>query len=279
MKILVCGAGGMLGRDLVRAGAAAGHEVSGLTRAELDVTDRGAVRRALADARPDALLNCAGWTDVDGAEEHEAEATRVNGDGAGNVAGEAAEAGARVLYVSSDYVFDGAKAEPYLESDATAPLSAYGRSKLAGETATAAANRRHFVVRSSWLFGAGGGNFVVTMLRLGRERDELRVVHDQVGCPTWTGHLAEGLLGVVTREEYGVHHLAGGGQCSWCDFAREIFKQAGLSCEVHPITTAEYPLPATRPAYSVLRSGRGLELPAWQDGLERYLAEQKAPAP
>jgi dTDP-4-dehydrorhamnose reductase len=278
MKILVCGAGGMLGRDLLRAGAAAGHDVSGLTRAELDVTDAGAVREAIARARPDAVFNCAAWTDVDGAEEHEAEATHVNGEGAGNVAAAAAEAGAGVLYVSSDYVFDGAKGEPYVESDATAPVSAYGRSKLAGEAATTAANPRHFVVRSSWLFGTHGGNFVATMLRLGAERDELRVVDDQVGCPTWTGHLADGLLGIATEADYGIHHLAGGGECSWCDFAREIFRQAGVECEVHPITTSEYPLPATRPAYSVLRSSRGLELPPWQEGLGRYLAERKTPA-
>ncbi len=169
-------------------------------------------------------------------------------------------------------------ASPTVESDATSPLSAYGRSKLAGELATAAANPRHFVVRSSWLFGTHGGNFVATMLRLGEERDELRVVHDQVGCPTWTGHLAEGLVGLASTEDYGIHHLAGAGECSWCDFAREIFRQAHVECEVHPITTDEYPLPAARPAYSVLRSTRGLELPPWQEGLERYLAEWKAPA-
>src|SRR4051812_4891299 len=261
MKIVVCGAGGMLGRDLVRAGAAAGHELSGPARSELDVTDAGAVRDAIKEARPDSVLNCAAWTDVDGAEEHEPEATRVNGEGAGNVAAAAAEAGASVLYVSSDYVFDGEKREPYIEADATGPVSAYGRSKLAGEEATAAGNPRHFIVRSSWLFGSHGGNFVATMLRLGGERDDLRVVDDQVGCPTWTGHLAEGLLGLAAGEDYGVHHLAGGGDCSWCAFAREIFRRAGVECEVQPITTDQYPLPAKRPAYSVLRSTRGLELP------------------
>jgi dTDP-4-dehydrorhamnose reductase len=274
MKILVCGAGGMLGHDVVRA--AAGHEVTALARTELDVTDAGAVSRAIADARPDAVINCAAWTDVDGTEEHEQAATRVNGEGAGNVAAAAAEVGASVLYVSSDYVFDGSKSEPYEESDPTAPLSAYGRSKLAGEVATADANPRHFIVRSSWLFGSHGGNFVATMLRLGREREELNVVHDQVGCPTWTGHLAKGLLDIAGGEVFGVHHLAGSGECSWCEFAREIFRQADVACEVHPIGSDDYPLPARRPAYSVLRSTRGLQLPRWEEGLAGYLGEREA---
>jgi dTDP-4-dehydrorhamnose reductase len=276
MKILVCGAGGMLGQDLVTAAVAGDHDVFALARAELDVTDATAVRDAVSSARPDAVINCAAWTDVDGAEAEPEEALRVNGDGAGNVAAVAAEAGVSVLYVSTDYVFDGRKGEPYVESDTPAPLSSYGRSKLAGEQATAAANPRHLIVRSSWLFGAHGGNFVETMLRLGAERDELRVVHDQVGCPTWTGHLAQALIRLVAGDEYGVHHLAGGGECSWCDFAREIFYQAGVGCEVHPITTDEYPLPATRPAYSVLRSTRGGELPPWQEGLRGYLGEREA---
>jgi dTDP-4-dehydrorhamnose reductase len=274
MKLLVCGAGGMLGHDVVRA--AADHEVTALARADLDVTDAAAVRDAVAAARPDAVVNCAAWTDVDGAEEHEEDATRVNEDGARRVSAAAAEIGASVVYVSSDYVFDGTKDEPYVESDPTAPLSAYGRSKLAGEVATAGANPRHFIVRSSWLFGSHGGNFVATMLRLGRERDELNVVHDQVGCPTWTGHLAEGLLGLVAGDAHGIHHLAGAGECSWCDFAREIFRQANVTCEVHPIGTDEYPRPARRPAYSVLRSTRGLALPPWQEGLAAYLGEREA---
>ncbi|HEY1357734.1 MAG TPA: dTDP-4-dehydrorhamnose reductase [Thermoleophilaceae bacterium] len=276
MKILVCGAGGMLGRDLVKACADAGHEVAGLARAELDVTDARAVRDAIAETQPETVLNCAAWTDVDGAEDHEADAQRVNGEGAGNVAAAAAGAGASVLYVSSDYVFDGSKAEPYVESDPTGPLSAYGRSKLAGERATAEANPRHFVVRSSWLFGSHGPNFVATMLRLGAEREELNVVDDQVGCPTWTGHLATGLLEIAASGDHGIRHLAGAGETSWCGFAREIFTRAGVDCDVRPITTAEYPLPATRPANSVLRSTRGFELPPWQEGLERYLSERKA---
>jgi len=257
VRTVVTGAGGMLGQDLVRLSGAVA-----LTRAQLDVTDRAAVREALGP--DDLVFNCAAWTDVDGAEEHEDEATRVNGEGARNVA----EAAGTVVYVSSDYVFDGRKGEPYVESDAPAPLSAYGRSKLAGERATAEANPRHFVVRSSWLFGAGGRNFVETMLGLG---PEVRVVDDQVGSPTFTGHLAEALLSLAGGSDYGVHHMAASGSCSWFEFAREIFARAGVDTRLEPCTTADFPRPAPRPPYSVLGSERGHRLPDWRDGLEAYL--------
>jgi dTDP-4-dehydrorhamnose reductase len=260
--IVVTGAAGMLGQDVVRA---AGDGTVALSRGDLDVTDAAAVREALAGA--DVVINCAAWTNVDGAEEHAEEALAVNRDGARHVA----EAAERVLYVSTDYVFDGTKRAPYVESDPTAPLQSYGRSKLAGELATAEANPRHFIVRSSWLFGAGGGNFVETMLRLGRERDELRVVDDQVGCPTFTGHLAEAIVELARTEDYGIHHLAGAGRCSWYAFAREIFERSGVDCHVEPCTTDEYPLPARRPAWSVLGSERGRSLPPWQEGLDAYL--------
>jgi len=253
----VIGAAGMLGQDVVRVSGGIG-----LSRAELDVTDRAAVAEAIS--RDDLVFNCAAYTNVDGAEEQEAEATRVNGEGASNVA----EAAGTVVYVSSDYVFDGAKREPYLESDPVRPLSSYGRSKLEGERATAAANPRHFIVRSSWLFGAGGANFVETMLGLG---PEVRVVDDQVGCPTFTGHLAESLVRLAATDDYGVHHMAASGSCSWFEFAREIFARAGVDARVEPCTTADFPRPAPRPAYSVLASERGHRLPTWQEGLDAYL--------
>jgi dTDP-4-dehydrorhamnose reductase len=258
----VTGAGGMLGQDVMRV---AGDNVVGLSHRELDVADAAAVREALGGA--DLVINCAAWTDVDGAEDHAEEALAVNRDGARNVA----EAARRVLYVSSDYVFDGTKRTPYVESDPTGPLQSYGRSKLEGELATAEANPRHFIVRSSWLFGPGGKNFVETMLRLGRERDELRVVHDQIGCPTFTGHLGAAIVELAETEDYGIHHLAGAGRCSWYEFAREIFERSGVDCHVEPCTTDDYPLPARRPAWSVLASERGRSLPAWQDGLDAYL--------
>jgi dTDP-4-dehydrorhamnose reductase len=262
VTIHVVGAGGMLGRDLVRA---AGEGAIALTRAELDVTDRAAVLDVLRGA---TVVNCAAYTNVDGAESESAKAHAINADGARNVA----DAAERVLYVSTDYVFDGSKAEPYVESDPTGPLQEYGHSKLAGERATAEANDNHLVVRSSWLFGAGGRNFVDTMLTLGRDHDELLVVDDQVGSPTFTGHLAEALVALATADERGVLHVAGGGSCSWFAFARAIFDRSGVEVELRPCATDEFPRPARRPANSVLASERGAPaLPAWQDGLDAYL--------
>ena len=268
----------MLGQDVVRAGEAAGHEVSALRRGDLDITDREAVERAVSAARSDAVVNCAAWTDVDGAEEHEAAAYALNASGAGHVAGAAASAGARLVHVSTDYVFDGRAARPYVESSATGPMSAYGRTKLAGERAVAQTGGSHLIVRSSWLFGSGGRNFVTTMLALGGERDGVDVVTDQVGCPTWTGHLAPALVELAARGERGVMHVAGSGACSWHELAAETFRQAGVACEVRETTTAGMPRPAPRPAYSVLGSERGEtpRLPAWREGLAGYLTEVRA---
>ena len=274
MRILITGAGGMLGQDVEAAARAAGDEVLALDRAQLDITDRDAVFAAVAQARPEAVVNCAAWTKVDDAERYEPEATRVNGDGAGFVAAGAAAAGAWTVHVSSDYVFDGAKREPYLESDPTGPVSAYGRSKLAGERAVAdAAPEAHTIVRSSWLFGTGGACFPATMLRLGAERDRLRVVDDQIGCPTFTADLAGALLAVARDRVPGVLHVAAAGECSWCAFAYATIAAAGLSCTVVPIPTTEYPTPAIRPAFSVMRSERGApELPDWRNGLRNFLS-------
>jgi dTDP-4-dehydrorhamnose reductase len=251
----------MLGQDIVRA---AGGAAVALTRADLDVTDAAAVRDALGGA---TVINSAAYTNVDGAETESVAAHAVNEEGARNVA----EAAERVIYVSTDYVFDGTKAGPYVESDHTAPLQEYGRSKLAGERATAAANPNHLIVRASWLFGAGGKNFVETMLALGTERDELRVVDDQVGCPTFTGYLAEALVALAAVDERGILHAAGSGSCSWFEFAQEILRRAGVDCDVQPCSTDEFPRPARRPANSVLGSEREMApLPAWQDGLDAY---------
>jgi dTDP-4-dehydrorhamnose reductase len=266
----VTGAAGMLGQDVMRL---AGPDALGLTRADLDVTDRNAVRATIGP--DDVVINCAAWTDVDGAEAHPDEAMRVNGDGARNVA----EAAGAVIYVSSDYVFDGSKRTPWVESDPIKPLSEYGRSKAEGERATLAANPRSHIVRTSWLFGIGGGNFIATMLRLGAERDSLRVVDDQVGQPTYTGHLAESLLQIADSDEFGIHHRSGHGQCSWYELARFVFETAGVDCDIEPCTTAEFPRPAPRPAYSVLGSERGEpSLPDWQQGVTEYLAAREVKA-
>jgi dTDP-4-dehydrorhamnose reductase len=278
VKVLVTGAAGMLGRDVLLAAGNAGHDVVGFGRTELDVTDPGALGRKFDLERPDVVINCAAWTDVDGAEEAEEAAFAVNGTGAGNVAAAAAEVGASVVHVSSDYVFDGAKGAPYVESDQPAPLSAYGRTKLAGEEATVAANKRHFVVRSAWLFGIGGPNFVETMLRLAGSGNEVLVVRDQVGSPTYTWHLAYGIVRLIEGIEFGIHHMAAAGQCSWYEFAREIFEQAKVECKVLSITTEEFGRPAPRPPFSALTSQRehAIRLPTWQDGLSGYLAQRQA---
>jgi dTDP-4-dehydrorhamnose reductase len=284
MRVLITGAGGMLGQDLARAAHRAGLEYAALARSELDSTAAEAVRAALVRARPALVVNCAAWTDVDGAESAPEAALQINARGAENVAAAAASVGAWTVHISSDYVFDGAKREPYVESDPTAPLSAYGRSKLEGEQAVARAARdAHTVVRSSWLFGAGGRCFPATILRLAAKRDQLEVVDDQVGSPTVTGHLAAALIGLASAgtPPLGIVHLAGGGSCSWFEFATEIVRAAGLSAEVRPCSTADMPRPAPRPAYSVLGSERrelARALPDWRDGLEQYLAETAVPA-
>jgi dTDP-4-dehydrorhamnose reductase len=279
MRLLVLGSGGMLGRAVARDAARLGHDVVALGHAELDVTDSEHVARIVAAAEPRAVVNCAAFTDVDGCETHEPQALRINGDGAGIVARAAADAGARVVHVSTDYVFDGGKREPWLESDPVAPLQAYGRTKLAGERAVAAANGEHAIVRTAWLFGAGGANFVDTMLRLGAERDELTVVTDQRGGPTWTGHVAPALVEVAERVgDVGVFHAAGAGDCSWYEFAVEIMHRAGLRARLVPTTSEQFARPARRPAYSVLGTERvpGIDLPPWPDGLGAYLDERAA---
>jgi len=276
--MLVTGAGGMLGRDVMRAFERRGAEVVPVTHADLDITDGPRVDEEIAAIRPDVVVNCAAWTDVDGAEDNEAAATRVNSEAAGLVAVAAAEVGAKIVHPSSDYVFDGNKRSPYVESDHTGPLSAYGRSKLAGETSVAVVNSKHIVVRSSWLFGLGGRNFVETMLQLGEQQPEVLVVSDQVGCPTYTPHLAEAIAQLASGEEYGIHHVAAAGACSWFEFAQEIFDQSGIECRVMAATTEMLARKAPRPAYSALESERAdaPTLPTWDAGLRDYLSERES---
>lgn len=278
MRLLVTGAAGMLGRATLDAARRLGHDVTGLTRADLDIGDPAAVEAALARHAPAAVVNCAAWTDVDGAETELAGAMAGNAYGPGVLAGAAAGSGVRLVHVSTDYVFDGSKREPWLESDPVDPVNAYGRSKLAGEEAVLGAGGDAAIVRTAWLYGAGGGNFVDTMLRLGGERDELSVVTDQIGRPTWTGDLAAALVELAERGgDRGVFHATGTGECSWYEFAVEIFDRAGLPCRVVPTTSDAFPRPAARPAYSVLGTERdpGVVLGAWQDGLQAYLDERE----
>ncbi len=222
-------------------------------------------------ARPDAVVNCAAWTDVDGAEEHEADATLINGDGRRARRRRGALRRPRVLRLR----LRRQRHRAVREDDPTGPAGAYGRSKLAGELAVAAAGN-HAVVRSAWLFGAHGKNFVATMLRLAEDRDEVNVVADQFGCPTFTGHLARALVEIAERRLTGVLHVAGGGSCSWHELAQATFDEAGADCRAVPVTTAEFPRPAPRPAWSVLRSTRpdAPALPPWRAGLSAYLRSE-----
>ncbi|HEY3827900.1 MAG TPA: dTDP-4-dehydrorhamnose reductase [Solirubrobacteraceae bacterium] len=281
MRLLLTGAAGMLGHDVRRVAQQAGHEPLAIDLPELDITDAQAVLAFFEQQQPEAVLNCAAWTDVDGAESHSEQAHAVNAEGAGNLARAAAAIGVPLLHISTDYVFDGqapldaeGRARPYVESDPTAPRSVYGQSKLAGEQQVLAASPRHAVVRTAWLYGLDGRNFVDTMLRLADQREAVQVVDDQVGSPTWSGHLAPAVLGLLEREVSGVVHLTGAGAVSWNGFAQEIFRQAECDCRVEAIDSTQMARPAPRPPWSVLESERGdvLPMPDWRDGLAGYLA-------
>ena len=283
MRVLVTGSAGMLGFAL-RESAPPGVEWLEGDLPALDIRDRGAVERALADGRAEAVINAAAYTDVDGCESHEEQALAVNGAGAGNVAAACAAAGLPVLHLSTDYVFDGRIPAPgeYVERDAVAPLSAYGRTKLAGERAVAAAGGAHWIVRTQWLYGLRGKNFVDTMLRLAGEREFLAVVDDQVGSPTSTHDLAPVLWRILQRRpKPGLYHATNAGSCSWHDFAAEIFRQAGLKVDLRRTNSGSLARPAPRPARSVLSNARlvgalGAGLPRWEDALSRYLARRAA---
>jgi dTDP-4-dehydrorhamnose reductase len=281
VRILVAGAGGMLGHEVLRVAERAGHETVAFARAELDVTDAESVERAFASASADAAINCSAWTDVDGAESDRDSARAVNVEGPRNLAAAAAAAGVALVQISTDYVFDGIApldgdgcARPYVESDPTGPRSVYGQTKLEGEQQVLAASRRHLVVRTAWLYGLDGSNFAETMLRLAGERAAVQVVTDQVGSPTWSGHLAPALLGMLERELGGLVHLTGAGEVSWNGFAQEIFRQAEVACVVEPASSEQMARPAPRPAWSALASERDdvLPMPDWRDGLAGYLA-------
>jgi dTDP-4-dehydrorhamnose reductase len=280
VKVVVTGAGGMLGRDVVTVADAMGHDVVALTRDDLDITDPGRVERIILRERPGAVINCAAWTAVDDAEASEHEASLVNAEGAGFVADAAAKAGAKVVYISTDYVFDGAKGSPYTESDETNPINAYGRTKLAGERATALVTKQSFIVRTAWLYGPHRENFVETMLRLGEGGGPVVVVHDQIGCPTYTGHLAIGLVRLIDSSAFGIHHMASEGSCSRYEWAMEIFRQSGVVTRVLASTTEMMADRAKRPMSTPLASGREapIRLPPWQRGIADYLARREQPA-
>ncbi len=275
MRLLVTGSRGQLGLALRRVAADTGHECAGYDLPELDITDTAAVREAVVRIRPEAIVNCAAYTAVDAAEADEARALAVNGAAVENLAAAANEVGALLAQISTDFVFDGASTRAYREEDAPHPVSAYGRTKLAGERAAALA-RRHLVVRTAWLFG-DGTNFVAAIRRqLDSGQTTLRVVADQRGCPTYAADLAGALLSLLDAGAAGVVHVVNQGQASWFEFAVEIVRRLGAAAEVVPISTADAARPARRPAYSVLDASRfrgivGADLPPWQDAVARHL--------
>lgn len=277
MRVVVTGAAGMLARAARRALADAGHEVVAPSEAEADVTSLAAMRSLARDARADWWWNLAAFTRVDDCESQADRAYLVNALGAGHVAQAAAETGAAVLHVSTDYVFDGRGTAPYREWDPTGPRSVYGASKLAGEHAVRAVNPRHLIVRTAWLFGAGGPNFVDTILRKARAGEALRVVDDQRGSPTWTEDLAAALVRLTAAGVLGTGHVTNRGECTWYAFARFFLERAGVAASLEPCDTGAFPRPAPRPAYSVLspmwyEHVSGATMPPWQDAVTRYLA-------
>ncbi len=287
MKILLTGCSGQLGRELKRSLASLGELVA-CDRSQLDLSDPKSLRETVRSIVPTVIINAAAYTAVDKAEAEPAIADAINAAAPGILAEEAKASGALLIHYSTDYVFDGAKATPYTEDDVPAPLSAYGRSKLDGELAIVASDCRHLIFRTSWVFGLHGANFMKTMLRLGRERDELRVIGDQFGAPTWSRHLADVTALVLARREppSGVYHLTAAGETSWHGYAEAIFAEARIAGlidktpMVRRITSADFPLPAPRPANSRLDCSRfqrdfDLQLPDWRSGLVDCLADAR----
>jgi dTDP-4-dehydrorhamnose reductase len=274
---LITGAGGMVGSDLHDALAMRGEDVVALTKSHLDITDSRAVTAALADAHPSIVINCAGYTRVDDAESNERLANAINGSSVELLAQAANSVDALLVHISSDFVFDGRKESPYEINDPTAPLSIYGRSKLLGEFAATHA-RRHLVVRTSWLFGAHGPNFVEAIGNQIRQgTNPLRVVNDQHGRPTYTAHLAEAIIRIANLDVRGVIHYADEPECTWYDLACAIVQELEADVTVKPVSTDEFPRPAARPAYSVLSTERyerltGVKPESWREGLREYLA-------
>jgi dTDP-4-dehydrorhamnose reductase len=275
MRILVTGAKGQLGRELQRV--LRGEEVIAADQPEYELMDP-MVGEKIAAQRPDLVIHTAAYTDVDGCEQNPDMAFQVNAIGTRRVAEGAAKANARLIYISTDYVFDGKKTEPYTERDPVNPLNVYGRSKLAGEEEAVKGCRRTLVLRTSWLYGVPGNNFVKTILSLAVTQPELRVVDDQRGSPTYARHLAQVIAGLIRSDVTGVIHAGGEGECSRYEFAKAIIQEAGLGCRVVPISTAEYGRLALRPPYSALSTAllhqHGLSLPPWREGVRQFLADR-----
>ena len=277
MKVLVTGAKGQLGTDLMNELARQGLEGIGVDVEEMDITDADACRRVISQAKADAVIHCAAYTAVDAAEDQVELCRKINGEGTRNVAVACREAGVKLMYISTDYVFDGKGTRPWEPDDKRAPLNVYGQTKYEGEIAIEELVDRYFIVRIAWVFGVAGKNFIKTMLRLGREKGAVSVVDDQVGSPTYTYDLARLLTDMIQTDRYGCYHATNEGGCSWYEFAREIFRQAGMDeVKVTPVSSEAFAAKAKRPANSRMSKEKLTEngfkrLPDWQDALRRFL--------
>ena len=278
MKVLVTGAKGQLGTDLMNELAKRGIEGIGVDVQEMDITDAEACRRVIKNSGADAVIHCAAYTAVDAAEDNVDLCRRINGEGTRNVAQACKEADVKLMYISTDYVFDGQGTRPWEPDDERHPLNVYGQTKYEGELAVEELSDKYFIVRIAWVFGVAGKNFIKTMLRLGKERGAVSVVDDQIGSPTYTYDLARLLVDMIQTDKYGRYHATNEGLCSWYEFAKEIFRQAGMDVPVTPVSSDQFPAKAARPSNSRLSkeklSENGFErLPAWQDALGRFLKE------
>ncbi|WP_027415575.1 dTDP-4-dehydrorhamnose reductase [Aneurinibacillus terranovensis] len=279
MKVLVTGGRGQLGTDVTNLLRQNRYDVYSYSSHELDITDYNQVKAVMEEVQPDVVIHAAAYTKVDLAEQEVDCAYQVNAYGTRNMVVQAEKYGAKFVYISTDYVFDGTADVPYHEFSRTNPQSVYGKSKLAGEQFVQSLSSRYFILRTSWVYGKHGKNFVKTMLNLAESRSELNVVHDQIGSPTYTVDLAEFIMGIIETDAYGLYHISNTGQCSWYEFASAIFEEANrLDVKVNPITTAEYPVPAPRPAYSVfdhmsIRLNGMQLLRPWREALQDFLKE------
>lgn len=279
MNILVTGAKGMLGCDVVEQLKQRGHQVTGVDVEEMDITDALCVQKVMEEIRPDGVIHCAAYTAVDAAEEHPDLCRRINVAGTENIAANCKRLNCKLVFLSTDYVFDGNGNRPWEPEDEPEPLNVYGQSKYEGEQLIRKYLEKYYIVRISWVFGKNGKNFVQTMLRLGREKGAVKVVNDQIGSPTYTRDLARLLIDMAEKEEYGIYHATNLGVCSWYQFACEIFRQAGMEqVQVTPVSSREFPAKARRPYNSMMNKARLEErgfqqLPSWQDALGRYLQE------
>jgi len=283
MKVLVTGSAGMLAKDLIPLVSKRGHEVLAPPEDKLDITNLKVVKDVVDKLAPELIINCAAYTNVDGAEKQEHQALIVNGLGVQNLCLLCQAQDIPLVHFSTDYVFDGTKPSPYTIYDRTNPINAYGRSKLLGEKYVLWLLSKFYLIRTSWLFGLQGKNFIETMLELGRKQKQVSVVTDQRGCPTWTRHLAEATIALMETGRYGIYHVTNSEPTTWFDFTREIFRLSGIDTEVMPVNSEQYPRPAKRPLNSMLdhfplKEVTGRDMPSWKEALREYLAQRKEKA-